>query len=361
MRLVLHIGMGKTGTSALQAELAAQRRRLARRGICYPVVDGRDAHGTLTCLVRTEARIPRAYRGVGRDDLASLRARGAAYWDALERRLDADDAHTAILSCEHFFYLQDEELASLHALLESRFDWIDVVAYVRAPASYYVAMVQQVLRASATIPAPRTHRLPYQTCIERYRSRFPGAVTVRSFERDSLVGADIVEDFASVAFPQTDVLGRRRVVDAVNPSMSAEAMCILQEFRHLRYPLDDQRFNGATAELRKALDDAGRVVAQTPAKLRPEVAAVVLANHATDLRWMADELDLDLRSGAVATRDSDRSVGAVGECRRFLDVDEARITETLHAVLDLVMVERNARGRVGRGMAAALERVRSRR
>ena len=46
--LVLHIGTHKTGTTALQVALAADRRRLAAQGIVYPRLAGAAARPATT-------------------------------------------------------------------------------------------------------------------------------------------------------------------------------------------------------------------------------------------------------------------------------------------------------------------------
>jgi hypothetical protein len=49
---------------------------------------------------------------------------------------------------------------ALYELLSPRFEAIKVVAYVRQPASYHLAMIQQNVRRSSSIPAPAKYRIP---------------------------------------------------------------------------------------------------------------------------------------------------------------------------------------------------------
>ena len=353
MRLVLHIGMGKTGTSTLQRELRAGRRSLAAQGICYPVVGHAPNHSALNCLVRDFERVPRYFRSARRRDEASMRQYGERFWEEVLRSVRRSDADLAVLSSEHFFYLNSREVDRLAALLRTEFSEVDVIAYVRSPASYYVALSSQRVRARHGIVPPSEHRLPIRRCLERYQSAFGGALRVRGFERSSLVGQDVVTDFVSAALPAGTSFRRRSGGDE-NESTSAEAMCVLQRFRRHRFHDEEDVFNPETGQVIRLLARMDARHGGTPPRLRPEVAALVTDNHRDDLRWLAETLgvvfpDADAHRAAPPGDGS----GTSTDLAELLEVDADRIEAMLYAVVH----EMARRSRFRRFPAGALGRM----
>ncbi|HEX5860251.1 MAG TPA: hypothetical protein VFY58_00315, partial [Nocardioides sp.] len=56
--VVLHIGMGKTGTTSIQGWLHRNRERLAERGILYPASPGERRHVRLGLAMQNPDRAP---------------------------------------------------------------------------------------------------------------------------------------------------------------------------------------------------------------------------------------------------------------------------------------------------------------
>ena len=331
VRLVLHIGMGKTGTSTLQAELTARHRQLARQGVCYPVVGRSRNQSALNCLIRPVDRVPRQFRTPDRREQDAMRAFGESFWADLRRIVERSGADVTVISSEHFFYLDADELSRLGDLLADQFSEIRVVAYVRSPADYYVAVTQQRVRASHEIVPPASYRIPIRRCLERHRHEFGDDVVVRTYERAALVGEDIVDDFASVAMPGVSLRRSKRA--DVNVSMTAEAMCIMQRFRRARFPDDNDVFNPETHRLLDALERVQERIPQTAPRLTGGLARLVTENHREDLDWLADELGVsfDLPDTPVGTEPSHR--GSSDDLSDVLDVTDERIDATLYALL----------------------------
>ena len=344
MRLVLHIGMGKTGTSTLQSELAAQARMLAEHGICYPVVSRAPDHSALNCLVRPLDRVPRQYRTTRRNDEDAMRRFGEETWSSILRRVRSSGAEVTVLSSEHFFYLDRDEVTRLRDLLAGEFSEITVVAYVRSPPDYYVAVMQQVVRASDRIVSPADYRIPLRNCLERHRGAF-GDLVVRAFDRDRLVAGDVVADFAAVGFPNGPSLRRDERRPDVNETMSAEAMCILQQFRSWRYPDRNDVFDADTVRVREGLSAVAEVIPQTRARLRPTLAEIVYENHRADIEWLATEFGIELRPPDVepSVRGADDLLGAheagdpsavtLDQLVDVLAVDRSSVDATLYALV----------------------------
>lgn len=283
MRLLLHIGMPKTGTSTLQEALHTNRRRLRDVGVRYPDPGSRmHGHALLVTPFFDDEGMPREFRGAP----ARARHRGVRLWDRIANDASRGDASTMILSTEYLYGLREDRIESLAALLRSLFDPVEVVCYVREPASYYVSLTQQVVRGSGRIQPPARFRMRTPQCLGRYEAAFDGRVEVRAFQPTSLVAGDIVTDFLATYAPEGRRFADATPRAAVNESLSAEAMCVLQQ-RHLHRegPVVLTR---ETARLVARLRELEQRIPCTRARLRPEIEAALVHRHRSELAYLHD-------------------------------------------------------------------------
>ena len=142
-RLVLHIGMGKTGSSALQAALVRNRELLAAAGVHYP------RHASDPIVLRGGASI-----GNGEALLPCLaplagqtEEQAAAALDRLCGVLREAEADTVVYSSEMLFYFTPELLTTVRDRIAALGVRLDLVLYVRdyAPliASSYAERVKR--------------------------------------------------------------------------------------------------------------------------------------------------------------------------------------------------------------------------
>lgn len=127
VRLVLHLGMHKTGSTALQQGLMAQQARLVRHWVLFPRTGLPADHRPVR-----DGGLP------GHQDLLSAIRRGSAddIWKRLADEVRRSACRTVILSCENFLMpLSDDRDMVLPQLLDrlSAFAEIQPVAFVRRP------------------------------------------------------------------------------------------------------------------------------------------------------------------------------------------------------------------------------------
>ena len=142
-RLILHGGTPKTGTSALQWCLDANREVLARRGFWYPPSSNR--------------REPKHQALVGAL-LAADQARFTGYIDSAVRDVPPG-THTVILSTEGIFnHWWDYSPAAKRMLrgLADRFDF-ELCVWFRDPESFAAALYAQYLRNADTDDSPAVY------------------------------------------------------------------------------------------------------------------------------------------------------------------------------------------------------------
>ncbi|GGL78847.1 sulfotransferase family protein [Wenxinia marina] len=287
MKVVLHCGMPKTGTSALQERLAAGRPALEAAGILYPLspVISHNANFLMQGLVAAEDR-PRYL-------VHSLKGRdGAALFDdwlaKIRARLARGGIDTLALSAENLWEITSPDPARrLRALLEdlgaSR---IEVVAYVRRPSDWYLSAAQQILRASHKVR--RVRAIPYRAPIETMAAHVadPGAMRVFAFDRGAFPGGDILEHFRREALPQVPPEALAEGRQEVNATLSAEGMALLQDYRRQVLPRSNNRFTPDTSRYRRAIEMAEEAVGgERRPHLYPGIADR-LDHDSPDLGWL---------------------------------------------------------------------------
>ena len=192
MKLVMHIGMGKTGTSSIQRALATNQQRLAAQraaylGMWFDAIDP-SFEGLM------------GQRHFAAGDAEQMHDRALALRSILERRAASEGIETFVFSNEAIF----PSVATMTPFLAALGERLDLrlVTYLRDPRSWLPSAdaqwgIRHKVEGGPIRPFPERAR----TLIENYEAirawveRFPDILVVRRFEK----GADVVADFAAVA------------------------------------------------------------------------------------------------------------------------------------------------------------------
>ncbi|MGX0903853.1 hypothetical protein ACSSV8_002438 [Roseovarius sp. MBR-79] len=231
--LWLHIGMPKTGTTALQGWLHSQPDFLRDNGIRY-LATGRDrgtGTGRLICHNALAVAMSRGWHGQPEDDAGKLASEVAAQ----------DGAH-CILSSEMFF---GRDLTPLRQRYLSRISApVRVFVYLRRFDDFIEADYKQ--RAKNGLPTGGAERfvaerlariesdpdyMNFTTVFDRISAQLPGAEIVpRLYLRDEMAGGNVIPDFLSVLGVNPDTVPLPKV--AANRSLSrvaSEALGLFDE------------------------------------------------------------------------------------------------------------------------------------
>jgi hypothetical protein len=292
VRVLLHIGMTKAGSSALQDGLFSVRQQLADSGVLYP--DGgrvRNSHILLLQGLVPAMRLPRGLRRLYGDNVAALEHDMRAWLAGVETAIEASRPHTVILSEEFLFYVVDESaLVELRRRMLRLGHTVEVVVYVRRPSEHYLSSVQQLLKASHRIPGPNP--LAYRPTIEGYANHVADRLHVVKYDRDNWRDGDILRHFLTAFVPDANV--RETVpVKQVNESLSAEAMSLLAEYRSRIWPDEHNRFTEDTNRIVQALVASDREVAGNRVPCLHDDVARTVDQSSTDLPWLRDRYGID--------------------------------------------------------------------
>ncbi len=230
-RALLHIGLEKTGTTAIQEFLQINRRLLLQHHkVWVPDYLGKGSQWLLAALAYDNTREDDLTRNLGSP--ASRQAR----LDETRRKITYSVRHQpAELFCFSSEHLSSRltttnELHTLQHFLRDLFNEITIVVYVREPIRMAISRQSTVVRlglGSYQLPPPAqvATALDFRNVIERWEEAFNGNVCVRLYDETSQ-GFDLIADFCSMlklSANQDPLTPPGRA----NPSLSWENMRLL--------------------------------------------------------------------------------------------------------------------------------------
>lgn len=293
MRTVLHIGMPKTGTNALQRSLHASPAALAARGVLYPrSPDARHFNQKIILAELFDWRGSRTARLAPDQRPPSRAETGRRFFEDLRGAVQARPPRCLVLSTESLFRVLPENAperfaTAFEGVFEGLMQDVTVAAYLRRPSEHYLSRLQQQLKAShqAPRPGPPKHR----RILEQYAAIFgEAALSPNLFHRPALAEGDIVADFAAKYLaPYGVTRADLATPERTNDTVSAESVDILRRYRLAFYPDDNDRFFPDSTRLVEALHAADAAAGAPRPRLRPGIAE--RADYAgDDPLWLRD-------------------------------------------------------------------------
>lgn len=303
MKIILHMGQSKTGSSSLQESLHASAATLRSRGVLYPSI-GRKyvSHQLLMALCGAENRLPRwQLESLGGSEGAVVAARRA--WAATCEDIQRNRPELLILSCEHFFLQTDGiQKARLAELLSPLSSDITPVIYIRHPVDHYRSRLQQSIKHHDRHFPPVGLKLP--VAILDTEAAFGRSPELVAFDRKVLHGGDVVVDF-STRFLSPWVKPTDLPSLNTNVGLSAEALVLMIQLR--AEAGGTYEASRRVARLIPVLQNLDK--SDPPSQsltLLPEVAEAAL-RCSVGYRWLAETgrlqipgLDLDKIDGTLA-------------------------------------------------------------
>lgn len=281
MKVVLHAGFPKTGSSSLQEYLASHRLSLSQAGILYPKFDKFASHWALTGAFHD---VPHMYHHVRRriatDDVSQR-------LNAARKRLHSllaavKDDTVVVLSHEGFGadLSAAKGVSELREMLLGFTDHVQVVAYARNPVELYPSSIQQRLKTlNHRIKSPAEWVSDQPARAEHLRSIFgEDHCEIRIYSSSTLLNGDIIDEFADYLFRTTGKqiplsMSRERH----NASHSGPACAILFALKSgVAGDLDGKTF----ARVRNQLASFGAIRAAPKIKLPKEWIEIIAARHA---------------------------------------------------------------------------------
>lgn len=189
MKVLLHIGQHKTGSTALQSTLREDRDRLIEHGILYPEIGHLRPFPNFLAAAHNGLFFGLIERQGGPDHWETL----DEMRDRLAAQVAEHDPHTVLISSERAFMVADQGPdAVLGRLDETVPGDKEVVAYLRRPdrflSSYHRQLIEMGRRGLGPLHEPerlaalqRTFQLDYVRALRPYDERY-GPVTLHHYE-----------------------------------------------------------------------------------------------------------------------------------------------------------------------------------
>jgi len=350
MRTIVHYGMSKSGSTALQKGLSRAREPLLKQGILYPrapIIP--HSHNLLMAGLVPPGDLPRFVRH-------SLKRAGETpdlcdRWIAeLGEACARDGVRTLVLSAENLWGLTEPAPAArlrdiLRGIGATR---IEAIAWLRRPSDWYLSMAGQVLVASHRIKPAAA--IPYRPAIEAVAGHLadPGATRLHVYDRTRFPGGDILAHFAA------GMLDGAALPDAppreANVTLSSEGMELLRTYRHHAHPGKNARFTRDTKHVIDALERAEQAIpGHARPRLRPHIARK-LDQGAPDLIWLRDTHGLvfdGIDYDAIETGPWRKNFNRID---RLCPVDADRLDRLRHRVVQELATALEAAGRRGQAM-----------
>jgi hypothetical protein len=238
-RLVIHVGMEKTGSTTIQEVLRNNAKALRARGINYPA----DMHHHNFTLLPLLHKDPfdmvmwkrRIKPEESKEVLSSLQLR----WD---RHFESHRDGIFIISSELLFQ-QTDLIEALHQMVHPYFDTIDLVCYIRHPNDYLSSVVQQQVKNGVRSRGIEEifldildTRLQYSEVIQNWLRYFPKEhLIVRNFTRSHFKNHSLIDDFFET-IGRGDITDDQLQVDRLNESIGMNSVILLAELNK-RYPV----------------------------------------------------------------------------------------------------------------------------
>lgn len=304
MRLIIHAGMNKTGSSSIQRTLEGMRDT----NFEYVEWVSSNHSEMYVLLFQEEALLERYHifqtQGVRLDELAKRRRT----WRArLGDQLARTDKDLVVFSGEDISQPARNEVAvtAMQDYFARHFDDIRIIAYVRPPQSFINSAFQQKVKSAGV------DRIDVRRLWPNYRQRFERLdrafgrenVTLVKFDRENLREGDVVEDFIA----RSAITGERAAMRRINDSLSLEALALLFAHRRLAGGMK-KGFASATRQNNAMVHQLSSIKGRK-FELSAGLIADAIAANADDLAWMEERLETTLaeelveRDGQIGSED----------------------------------------------------------
>lgn len=293
MKLTIHIGTTKTGSTSIQAFLAQNHDALRKQAVLYPTGLGPKHHVKATVAALSYGTSPDLFRFCGiTDNLAHEEFRAQMSHTLAQQVAQAGSIDHVIISSEHLHSrcVSPEDIQRFQYLFCQGFDETEVVVYVRPQIDHMVSLFSTNLRhgfngtlddhITAMLGAKHTSYFNLKDVITRWVNVFgKTAVTVRPFAALNRKSGGAVADFcrvAKIAADGPDMLP----VAAHNVEINAkgqELLMILNQNKGIPAPIRRK----AVAWLEKEFNGRGL-------KPTPEMVQTVQAQFSQSNAWVTD-------------------------------------------------------------------------
>ena len=283
-RCYIHIGMHKTGSTAIQKNLAKSKSNPTWN---LMQVGGRANMGpSLYAMFHDNPQELYWFKQRGETREAVL-AKGKVWLNELAQAIEANHDKTCIISSEFLSGCEESLILRFKNFLTPFFDEIRVIGYVRAPISYKISQFQEALKYFDCEFNMNHIHLNYRSMFEKFDAIFgKNFVTLRKFDPLTFPERCIVKDFCQQLGIEPPITITRN-----NDGLSREACGMLYAYRKLGpgYGMGEaalQENNRIIRSLSKIEGDG--------LKVHHDLMRKDILQMQDDIQWMESRLNVSL-------------------------------------------------------------------
>lgn len=222
-KIILHIGMWKTGTTSIQETMYTNRDLLKRNAVYYPDEFSNNIFFIPLYKKDFENHVAVKSNPSTKEELLFKSIKAFENF-----KTEAKNYDTAIFSSEFLLDLSEEEVTRLANDLKKVSENIQIICYVRSPISHFTSAVNEQVKQGhypLEVAFERHMEVKEYLKLERWKKAFGAdAVDVRVFERNSFVKGGLIEDFLDTA--GLTLVGELIPKDKENQTLSAFSILI---------------------------------------------------------------------------------------------------------------------------------------
>jgi hypothetical protein len=288
LHCVIHIGMPKTGSSAIQESLCLGTMKLQEHE--YLKLGSDCNHSPTLYTIFMDMNYLSQYhwhRNAGRsvEDIERLRE---SFRQLLHGALENAQRSKVILSGEDLFHFDLGATERMKAMLDDYCASYQIIGYVRPPVSFMNSAFQQIVKHGAASDFNTSIDIVYQFYrgkLEKFDLVF-GRENVKyiKFDPSTLYQQDIVQDFARQISETIPAGSSKRVNDAI----SLEALAVLYIQR--KYGSGYGAYTGSSVVNARLIDALNGLGGTTRLRFATSLLSSILDRHRDDIRWMEERL-----------------------------------------------------------------------
>lgn len=208
MKLILHIGTEKTGTTTIQEFLDINREQLDRQGIAFLRSPGLTNHRKIATYSLDADHIDDHVIELGLQDEIKRKKWKEIFKNEFEQEIKnlPNRIHTVLISSEqlHSRLHKNSEVNNLFNLVKPLFDTIKIIVYLRRQDKVAVSLFSTACHAGGhrieiidSRPRGDNPYYNYLNLVEKWSSIFgKDSIKINLFEKESFYNNDLLQDFS---------------------------------------------------------------------------------------------------------------------------------------------------------------------
>jgi hypothetical protein len=302
MKAVLHIGIEKTGTTAIQAFLTDNRKALLDCGYAYLESAGLPSNRKLASYCMDFDRHDDHHEMLGIIDAEPRKQWNQAFLNDFNTEIEnlPSNVQCVVISCEqlHSRLVKESEIVRAKEALSQHFDDIEVIVYLRRQDQLATSLYSTALKCGHSFDTilpgvtAEDHYYNFQLLLSQWSHVF-GAdkMTVRLFDRSEMLNNDLLSDFFQ-SCDITDIpLSEMKQPGRQNESLEPKAQRFLHEANKQIPMMIDGKFNPLRARLTQHLEQQFSGKPRLPLRQEAEefCGKFLTSNQAVAQQWFDRE------------------------------------------------------------------------